>query len=153
MFYIKNILVYTLCLPLVGAMFLLCVPNSKQTFLKTVALNFSCATFVLSLFLWVFFNKSIGTFQYVSNFFWIPAFNINFSIGIDGISIFFILLTTLLIPLCLLASWSSVNFQVKKYLICFLVMEFFLIGVFCVLDLLLFYIFFESVLIPMYLIV
>lgn len=153
MFFIKNILSYTLCLPLIGVLFLLCVPNSKQTFLKIVALNFSCATFILSLFLWVFFNKSIGTFQYVINFFWIPTFNINFIIGIDGISVFFILLTTFLIPLCLLASWSSVNFQVKKYLILFLLMEFFLIGVFCVLDLLFFYIFFESVLIPMYLIV
>ena len=153
MFFIKNILSYTLCLPLLGVLFLLCVPNSKQTFLKIVALNFSCATFILSLFLWVFFNKSIGTFQYVINFFWIPTFNINFVIGIDGISVFFILLTTFLIPLCLLASWSSINFQVKKYLILFLLMEFFLIGVFCVLDLLFFYIFFESVLIPMYLIV
>ena len=100
MFYIKNILVYTLCLPLVGTLFLLCSPSSNQKFLKTVALNFSCATFVLSLFLWIFFNKSIGTFQYVSSFFWIPIFNINFSIGLDGISLFFILLTTLLIPLC-----------------------------------------------------
>ena len=153
MFYIKNILVYTLCLPLLGTLFLLFLPNSNQKLLKSVALNFSCATFVLSLFLWIFFNKSIGTFQYVSSFFWIPFFNINFSIGIDGISMFFIILTTLLIPLCLLASWGSINFQVKQYLILFLLLEFFLIGVFCVLDLLLFYIFFESVLIPMYLII
>jgi proton-translocating NADH-quinone oxidoreductase chain M len=79
--------------------------------------------------------------------------NLNFVLGIDGISIFFVLLTTLLIPLCLLVSWKSVKINLKEFLIAFLVMEFFLIGVFCILDLLLFYIFFESVLIPMYLIV
>jgi len=105
------------------------------------------------LFLWVFFNNSIGTFQYVEKFLWIPILNINFPIGLDGISLFFILLTTLLIPLCLLASWGSIQVNLKKYLISFLVMEFFLIGVFCILDLLLFYIFFESVLIPMFLII
>ena len=153
MFCINNILIYTLCLPLIGLLFLFCISNSRQLLLKTIALNISCATFVLSLFLWIFFNKSVGLFQYVTKFFWIPIFNINFSLGLDGISLFFILLTTLLIPLCLLASWNSVNTQVKNYLILFLLMEFFLIGVFCVLDLLLFYIFFESVLIPMYLII
>jgi proton-translocating NADH-quinone oxidoreductase chain M len=95
----------------------------------------------------------MGTFQFVSKFLWIPTLNLNFVLGIDGISIFFVLLTTLLIPLCLLVSWKSVKINLKEFLIAFLVMEFFLIGVFCILDLLLFYIFFESVLIPMYLIV
>ena len=80
-------------------------------------------------------------------------FNINFTMGVDGISLFFILLTTLLIPLCLLVSWDSIKFNLKEYLIAFLIMEFFLIGVFCILDLFLFYIFFESVLIPMFLII
>jgi len=95
----------------------------------------------------------MGTFQFVSKFLWIPTLNLNFTLGIDGISLFFVLLTTLLIPLCLLVSWKSVKINLKEFLIAFLVMEFFLIGVFCILDLLLFYIFFESVLIPMYLIV
>ena len=103
--------------------------------------------------MWVFFNKSIGTFQFVSKFLWIPILNLNFTLGVDGISLFFVMLTTLLIPLCLLISWKSVKVNLKEFLIAFLVMEFFLIGVFCILDLLLFYIFFESVLIPMYLIV
>ena len=84
---------------------------------------------------------------------WVPTLNLNFVLGIDGISLFFVLLTTLLIPLCLLVSWKSVKVNLKEFLVAFLVMEFFLIGVFCILDLLLFYIFFESVLIPMYLIV
>jgi len=121
--------------------------------LRLIALNISCLTFIFSLFLWIFFNKSIGTFQFVSKFLWIPILNLNFVLGIDGISLFFVLLTTLLIPLCLLVSWKSIKINLKEFLIAFLIMEFFLIGVFCILDLLLFYIFFESVLIPMYLIV
>ena len=153
MFSIKNLLVCILILPLIGVFFLLIIPSSNLVLLRLVALNVSCFTFVLSLILWVFFNKSMGTFQFVSKFLWIPTLNLNFVLGIDGISLFFVLLTTLLIPLCLLVSWKSVKTNLKEFLIAFLVMEFFLIGVFCILDLLLFYIFFESVLIPMYLIV
>jgi len=153
MLYIKNILSYVFVLPLIGALILSFVPAQNKSLLKAVALNCSCLTFILSLSLWVFFNKSIGTFQFVEKFFWIPILNINFPMGVDGISLFFILLTTLLIPICLLASWDSIHFDLKKYLLSFLIMEFFLIGVFCVLDLFLFYIFFESVLIPMFLII
>ena len=153
MLYFENILSLILGLPLVGTVILLLIPSSNKSLLRSIALNFSCLTFVLSLVLWVFFNKSTAAFQYVEKFFWIPILNLNFPIGVDGISLFFILLTTLLIPICLLASWDSIQFDLKKYLIAFLIMEFFLIGVFSILDLLLFYIFFESVLIPMYLIV
>ena len=150
---IKNLLSYILVLPLLGAISLIPIPSSNHSLLKQIALGFSCLTFVLSLVVWVFFNKSVGTFQFVNKFFWIPILNLNFPLGIDGISLFFLLLTTLLIPLCLLTSWGTIKTDLKKYLISFLVMEFFLIGVFCVLDLLLFYIFFESVLIPMFLII
>ena len=153
MFYIQNLLSYILILPLIGTIVLLFIPSTNTLQLKLVALNTTCLTFLLSLFVWVFFNKSVGSFQFVNKFFWIPIFNLNFPIGIDGISIFFLLLTTLLIPICLLTSWETIKVDLKKYLVAFLVMEFFLIGVFCVLDLLLFYIFFESVLIPMFLII
>ena len=153
MFYTKNLLSYVLILPLIGAFSLLIIPASNKNLLRLVALNFSCLTFVLSIVLWIFFNKSIGTFQFVNKFFWIPILNLNFTIGVDGISLFFILLTTLLIPICLLASWDSIQINLKIFLISFLVMEFFLIGVFCILDVLIFYIFFESVLIPMYLMI
>jgi len=132
---------------------MLFVPASNHLLLKSIALNVSCFLYSISLFLWVFFNKSVGSFQFVSKSSWIPFLNLNFSLGIDGISLFFILLTTLLIFLCILISWTSVNANIKEFLIAFLVMEFFLVGVFSTLDLLLFYIFFESVLIPMYLIV
>ena len=148
-----SLLVFILILPLIGVFLLLFIPASNHSLLKYIALNVSCFAYVVSLFLWIFFNKSIGSFQFVSKFWWIPFLNLNFSLGIDGISLFFILLTTLLIFLCILISWTSVDTNIKEFLIAFLIMEFFLIGVFSILDLLLFYIFFESVLIPMYLIV
>lgn len=154
MFYIKNLLTYILLLPLLGAFFLVITPSTNKNLLRLIALNISCLTFLLSLVLWVFFDKSVSTFQFVNKFSWMPLlFNINFTMGIDGISLFFILLTTLLIPLCLLVSWDSIKFNLKEYLLAFLIMEFFLIGVFCILDLFLFYIFFESSLIPMFFLV
>ena len=148
-----SLLVFIIVLPLIGVFLMLCVPASNHLLLKSIALNVACFLYSISLFLWVFFNKSVGSFQFVSKSLWIPFLNLNFSLGIDGISLFFILLTTLLIFLCILISWTSVNINIKEFLIAFLVMEFFLLGVFSTLDLLLFYIFFESVLIPMYLIV
>lgn len=132
---------------------LLFIPSSKKKTLKTVALNFSCFSFIGSIFLWGFFQKCESSFQFVLKFFWLPSLNLNFVIGVDGISLFFILLTTFLIPLCLLISWNSVNKNLKEFLIAFLFLNFLLIGTFCILDLLLFYIFFESVLLPMFLII
>ena len=153
MLLVQNLLSFTLLLPLFGSFLLLVTPFQNKPVLKSIVLNFSCLTFISSLFIWVFFDKSVGTFQFTEKFLWIPILSINFPLGIDGISLFFVILTTMLIPLCLLASWESVQADLKKYFMAFLIMEFFLIGVFCILDLLLFYIFFESVLIPMYLIV
>ena len=153
MLLVENLLVYTLIFPVFGILLLLFIPSSKKKLLKVIALNFSCFSFISSLLLWGFFQKSAGSFQFVIKFFWLPNLNLNFTIGVDGISLFFILLTTLLIPLCLLTSWNSVNLNLKEFLIAFLFLDFLLIGTFCILDLLLFYIFFESVLIPMFLIV
>jgi proton-translocating NADH-quinone oxidoreductase chain M len=150
---IQNLLLYILMFPIFGILILLLIPAREEKLLKIVALNFSCFSFIGSLILWGFFQKSIGSFQFVIKLFWLPTLNLNFTMGIDGISIFFLLLTTLLIPLCILTSWNSVSDNLKEFLIAFLVLDFFLIGTFCVLDLLLFYIFFESVLIPMFLIV
>nr|QYC61832.1 NADH dehydrogenase subunit 4 [Paralia sulcata] len=149
----KNILICLLILPLIGILSLLVIPAWNKTLLKQITLIFSCLIFIISLLLWVWFNKSLGNFQFVNKVFWVPNLNLNLVVGIDGISLFFFLLTTLLIPLCLLVSWDSIQNNLKEYLISFLLLEFFLLGVFCVLDLLLFYVFFESVLIPMYLIV
>ena len=92
-------------------------------------------------------------FQFVEVISWIGNSNIQFTLGIDGISLFFVLLTTLLIPICILASWDAIKTHIREYLIAFLVLEAFVIAVFVILDLLLFYVFFESVLIPMFIII
>jgi proton-translocating NADH-quinone oxidoreductase chain M len=153
MFSLDNILLYLLVLPLVGAVFLIFIPAWDAPLLRITALFFSFLTFLLSLFLWVGFNKATSKFQFITEIFWVPNLNINLTLGIDGISLFLIILTTLLIPLCILASWVGIKTNIKEYLMAFLVMESFLIGVFSILDLLIFYILFESVLIPMFLII
>ena len=152
-FEFKNLLSIILCMPLLGILLLLILPYNNYKHLKVTSLVTSSFTFLTSLILWVLFDKSTGEMQFVTRILWVPSLNINLTLGIDGISLFFVLLTTLLIFLCLLSSWNSIENYLKEYLISFLIMEFFLIGVFCVLDLLIFYIFFESVLIPMYLII
>ena len=146
---IENLLVYILMFPIFGILLLLFIPYSKERILKIIALNFACLSFTGSLLLWGGFQKSTSSFQFVVKFFWLPSLNLNFILGVDGISLFFVLLTTLLIPLCLLTSWNSINVNLKEFLLAFLFLDFLLIGTFCILDLLLFYIFFESVLIPM----
>ena len=152
-FNLQNILTNLLFIPLIGVILLLLCSYKNNNMLKMIALSTSSLNFLLSILLWVFFDRSTGDFQFVNKILWAPNLNINLTVGVDGISLFFVILTTLLIFLCLLSSWNSIEANLKEYLISFLVMEFFLIGVFCVLDVLLFYVFFESVLIPMYLII
>jgi NADH-quinone oxidoreductase subunit M len=152
-FYYEHLLLYITIIPLIGVLFLLPINSEQQNLLKVIALNFSCLPFIGFLFVWGGFKKSVGTFQFVTKILWIPALNLNVALGVDGISLFFLLLTTLLIPLCILISWNSITHNLKGYLIAFLMIEFFLIGVFCALDLLMFYILFESVLIPMFLMI
>ena len=141
-------------LPLVGAVLILVLArgdeavvarNSRWTALWTSAVNF-----VLSLFIWVHFDTTTADFQFVEYAVWMPAFNINYKMGIDGISMLFVLLTTLLTPICVLSSWECIQNRVKKYMISFLVLETFMIGMFCSLDMVVFYIFYEAVLIPMF---
>nr|APC24908.1 NADH dehydrogenase subunit 4 [Gracilariopsis andersonii] len=148
-----NPIVLTSLTPLVGLVILFIIPATKESLCRLIALNTSCVTFLFSLILWIQFDSHTSLFQFSVTFDWFPSINLYYTLGIDGISLFFILLTTLLTIICILVSWSSVKFLVKEYLICFLLLEFFLIQVFSVLDLLWFYIFFESVLIPMFLIV
>ena len=150
---LQNILIYLLILPLIGILSLLFLPSWNDILIKKISLIFSGISLVLSIFLLIFFNFSQSKFQFYFKYNWVPNFNFNFILGIDGISLFFILLTNLLIFLCVLISWNSIKHNLKLYFIMFFLLNFFLIGVFCVLDLLLFYIFFESVLIPMYLII
>ena len=148
-----NPLIVTSLTPLLGVLILFFVPSSYESVHRTVSLWTVCLTFLFSLILWIKFDSFSSFFQFSEIFFWSSSLNFYYTIGIDGISLFFVILTTFLSIICILISWGSVSNYLRDYLICFLMLEFFLIQVFCVLDLFLFYIFFESVLIPMFLII
>ena len=146
----------TILLPLIGAGFIFFSPPSEEygaRNARNVALWTSAITFGLSLFLWGLFDTSTSAFQFAERVAWIDAFDISYHVGIDGISLFFVLLTTFLTPLCILASWRAIEHRVKEYMIAFLVLEAMMVGVFSALDLVLFYLFFEGTLIPMFLII
>ena len=135
-------------LPLVGALVILLAPAAA----KLVALVTTLIEFALSLFLWTHFDGHSAAFQFVEQSSWLGN-NITYHMGVDGISMLFIVLTAGLMPFCILASWKSIENRVAEYMVAFLVLETLMIGVFCALDLLLFYLFFEGGLIPMFLII
>ena len=142
-------------LPLVGSLFVLFIKdNDSKNYQNTkyVALFVSFANFLISIYLWYLFDNSTPEFQFIENKQWLKGF-VNYKVGIDGISILFILLTTLITPLCIISINNSINFRVKEFLIAILLMESLMIGVFCSLDLIIFYLFFEGGLIPMFLII
>jgi NADH-quinone oxidoreductase subunit M len=140
-------------LPLVGAAVILLMNRANEKAIKTVSLLFSIATFVLSLPLFTNFDKTTHLMQFVERHAWIPSLNMNYSLGLDGISVLFVLLATLVTILCVLISWESIKTKTKEFFISLLVMEGAMIGVFCSLDFMLFYIFWEAMLIPMYLLI
>ena len=140
-------------LPTIGALFIFFArSSSKYQSSKYVALFISLANFLLSLYLWYIFDKSNVDFQFVENREWLSGF-INYKVGIDGISILFILLTTFIVPICIIYVNATVTNKLKNFLIAILLMETMMIGVFCSLDLVVFYLFFEAGLIPMFLII
>ena len=141
-------------LPTVGAFFLFFTRSNKQNnfTVKYVALFTSFVNFLLSLYLWILFDHTTSEFQFVEQRIWIEDF-INYKVGVDGISILFILLTTFITPLCILSVNNSIKERLSEFLIAVLIMESFMIGVFCSLDLVIFYLFFEAGLIPMFLII
>nr|YP_009577941.1 NADH dehydrogenase subunit 4 [Guillardia theta]QBJ06317.1 NADH dehydrogenase subunit 4 [Guillardia theta] len=139
--------------PLIGILAIVLTPNRYEVLIKQIAFFCSFFTFIISLFLWLLFDNSTAKFQFVEYISWLSLFNIYFFLGVDGVSLFFILLSTFLVWVCILNSWTSISKYTKKYFICFLVMDSFLVIVFSSLDLLVFYLFFESILIPMFLII
>jgi len=143
-------------LPLLGALFIFTMvrgdDEAAQRNARYVALYTTLATFALSLFLWWNFDPATADFQFVEDHAWLGE-NIRYKMGVDGISVLFVVLTAFLMPICILASWESISSRVKEYMIAFLVLETLMIGVFCALDLVLFYLFFEAGLIPMFLII
>lgn len=142
-------------LPLVGVLLILLTSGKEESSARNarwVALWTTLFTFVISLFVWINFENGTAAFQFVEKGDWLGG-NINYHMGVDGISMLFIILTTFLMPLCILASWEAITVRVREYMIAFLVMECLMIGVFCALDMVLFYLFFEAGLIPMFLII
>jgi NADH-quinone oxidoreductase subunit M len=143
-------------LPLVGGVFILFLRGDETVVARNarwIALWTSLITFALSIPLWTGFDVKTTDFQFVERAEWMPSLHIAYHMGIDGISLFFVLLSTLLTPICILASWESVHSRVKEYMLSFLILETMMVGMFCALDLMMFYIFFEAVLIPMFLII
>ena len=147
------LLIVNLFFPIIGIIFILFLNIKQKRIIKLIALNFSSYSFIGFLIVWAIFDKSSTLFQFVYKIPLILLFNLNYLIAIDGVSLFFILLTTLLIPICLLISWSSIKYLHKQYFILFLLLDFLLINVFYSIDLLFFYIFFEAILLPMFLII
>ena len=140
-------------LPSIGALFLFFTKSSQNNLTtKYVALFTSVVTFLLSIYLWIFFDQSTSEFQFVEERIWIENL-INYKVGVYCISILFILLTTFITPLCIISVNNSIKERLSEFLIAVLIMESFMIGVFCSLDLVVFYLFFEAGLIPMFLII
>ncbi|MHB2264675.1 NADH-quinone oxidoreductase subunit M [Aliihoeflea sp. PC F10.4] len=142
-------------LPLVGVVLILLIRDEGAAAgrnIRNVALLTTAFTFVLSLFIWAGFDNANPGFQMVEKMEWLDS-GISYHLGVDGISMLFVILTTFLMPICILASWKAIEKRIKEYMIAFLILETLMIGVFCALDLVLFYVFFEAVLIPMFIII
>jgi NADH-quinone oxidoreductase subunit M len=145
-------------LPLVGAAFILMARGDEAVVARNarwIALWTSLIVFLLSLVLWFDFDSSTADFQFVERASWVTlgGFDFNYHMGIDGISLFFVLLTTILTFITIVSAWEVIQFRVKEFMIAFLVLETLMVGVFCALDFILFYVFFEGVLVPMFLII
>ncbi|MCJ9428737.1 NADH-quinone oxidoreductase subunit M [Kordiimonas marina] len=155
-FFQNNLLSAMMLVPLIGIFFIMFIRHEnkdrEKTNIRWVALLSTLATFAMSIALWAGFDNSNPGFQFVENYAWIGD-TIRYSVGVDGISILFVVLTAFLMPIVILSSWESVQTRVKEYMIAFLLLETLMIGVFTALDIFLFYVFFEGGLIPMYLII
>lgn len=149
----ENILTALIALPVSGAIMTYVLGRSCNHTARYVALIITVVTFALSLIVAAGFESSSAEYQFVEKLNWFHGYEIYYHVGIDGISLWMVLLTTFLMPICILCSWKSITSRVREFMALFLLLEALVIGVFCSLDLLLFYIFFEAVLIPMYLII
>jgi len=152
---VPGLLTLAITSPIIGAILLLFIPNrdgSKDSIVRYAALAISLVTFAITLALWAGFDMSASAaaFQYVERAPWIPAFGIEYYVGIDGLSLMLLVLTGFLTPIALLSGWESIDKKVKEFSIFMLLLEASMIGVFCALDIFLFYVFWDFVLIPMY---
>ena len=143
-------------LPLAGGLVIMTIRGSDEAVASNArwtALWTSLIVFILSLVLWVRFDTANPGFQFVEQLAWLPEWGITYKMGVDGISVLFVLLATALTPICILASWESIGTRVREFMFAFLVLETMMVGMFAALDFVVFYMFFEGVLIPMYLII
>ena len=143
-------------LPLVGAAFILFIRGDDAVVASNsrwMALWTSLIVFVVSLLLWVHFDTAEPGFQFRESLSWLPEFGVGYRMGVDGISVLFVLLSTALTPICILSSWEAVTTRVREYMVAFLVLETMMVGMFSAQDFIIFYMFFEGVLIPMFLII
>ncbi|MBI5026875.1 MAG: NADH-quinone oxidoreductase subunit M [Nitrospirae bacterium] len=140
-------------MPVFGVLLLLLINRDKESLIKWTALIVTVITFILSIPLFTNFDKTTHKMQFVERYNWIPAWNIKYYLGVDGISVLLVLLTTLSAILCVLISWHSIKIKVKEFYIAILLTEGAIAGVFCSLDFFLFYIFWEAMLVPMFLII
>lgn len=145
-----GILSLQLLIPLLGIFVVAAIPKKEKSLMKVSAIGFSVATFIASVVMLAWFEVGSSIMQFHEKLDWIPEWGISYNIGVDGISLFLVVLTTLLTPLALLSSWNSVKENIKGFLIAMLALEIGMIGVFLALDLFLFYVFWELMLIPMY---
>jgi len=143
-------------LPLAGVLMIALVRGEESVVAqnsKYLALYTTLFTFAFALYMLNNFDGSSADFQFVEKKEWFPSLGLTYHLGVDGISMFFVLLSSFLMPICILASWDAIQSRVKEYMIAFLVLESLMIGTFCALDMVLFYVFFEAVLIPMFVII
>ncbi|MCX7835284.1 MAG: NADH-quinone oxidoreductase subunit M [bacterium] len=137
-------------LPLLGSFIILLIPRKFEDTLRGLSLLLSTITFGLSLSLWFGFDKSNTLFQFIERYSWISELGIYYYLGVDGFSVLLVLLTTFLTPICILISWDTITHKIKEYYFSFLFLEAAMVGVFVALDVFLFYVFWEAILIPMY---
>ncbi len=143
-------------LPVAGILIILAIRGEEEVVsqnTKHMALYTSLFTLAFALFMYTRFDGSSAEFQFVEQSSWLKPLGINYHMGVDGISVFFVLLSAFLTPVCILSSWDVIKTRVKEFMIAFLALESFMIGTFVALDSVLFYVFFEGVLIPMFLII
>ena len=140
-------------LPLAGALLVMLLPRRNALLIKVSTLLFTLIEFALSLPLFFQFNEKTAAMQFVEQREWYPEWGISYLLGIDGISMLLVMLTTFITVLCILCSWESIKDKIKEYYVSFLILETAMIGALCALDLVLFYIFWELMLIPMYLLI
>ena len=150
---LAHILSLQIFLPLLGVLAIIALPKMSDCTARWVALATTTLVFAVSVVMMMHFDRGSAEFQMVENLEWFSSLGINYRLGIDGISVYLVLLSTFLTPICILSAWHSIEKRVKEFMVAFLVLETFMIGTFCALDAVLFYVFFEGVLIPMFIII